>query len=94
MAISLNFSWRGLTIPNAYIRIDTVKGGKRENRPTQQMPGEAIWHAIAGVYANPEEVVPLFSVDIVIPFTSEVSPYPSLYAALKAAPDFAGAVDC
>lgn len=94
MAITLNFKWRGLTIPGAYIRVDHVRGGKRENRVTHDMPGEAIWHGVAGVYATPEEDTPIFTVDVVVPFIADESPFPALYSALKAAPDFEGAVDC
>lgn len=94
MAITLNMNWRGVNIPNAYVRIDHTRGGKRENRHTPQMPGEAIWHAVVGVYASSEETVPIFTVDVIVPFTAEESPFPSLYATLKMAPEFEGAIDC
>lgn len=94
MALQLDFPWRGVTIPQAYVRLDHVRGGKRENRSTPQMPGEAIWHGVVGIYADANQPVPLFTVDVIVPWVADQDPFPVLYAALKAAPEFAAAVDC
>ena len=95
MAIKLNFIWRGVTIPQAYVRIDHIQGGKREERVTPSMSGTAVWQASVGVYADSGQNVPILVLGISVPITDiNESPFIPLYAALKAMPDFAGAVDC
>lgn len=94
MAIQLDFTWRGVMVPNAYVRIDHIAGGKRENRPTPDHPGEAVWQAVAGIYATAQEPVPILQVGLVVPFVDDQSPFVPLYEALKLLPEFAGATDC
>lgn len=95
MAIKLNFIWRGVTIPQAYVRIDHISGGKREERVTPSMPGTAVWQASVGIYADPSQDVPILVLSVTVPISNiNQSPFISLYAALKAMPEFAGAVDC
>lgn len=94
MAITCNYSWRGITVPNAYIRVENVNGGKRENRPTPQMAGEAIWVGHIGIYASSTEPVPINTLTLIIPWDGEVSPYNLFYAELKAMSEFSGATDC
>ena len=93
MAIKLPMTWRGINIPNAYIRIDRIQGGKRERRSTSQDPGEAIWQATVGIYADATQDVPALTMSITAPLVNEDRPFPALYAALKALPEFSGAVD-
>lgn len=94
MALTKDMTWRGVPITGAYIRVDHVRGGKRENRPTPQHDGEAIWQAHVGIYADQNQPVPVLTVDVIVPFLPDESPFPAIYAALKASADFAGAVDC
>lgn len=94
MAISKTLVWRGMTIPDAYIRIDRIIGGKREGRVTPEMPGVAVWYGTVGVYANPEQLVPIYVLDVSIPLDLENLPFSELYTELKLLPEFAGAIDC
>lgn len=94
MAIMLDLSWRGVVVPNAYVRVDRITGGKREFSPNPQVPGQSVWVGVFGIYANPSESVPLWAVEVIIPFDTEESPFPGLYAALKESPDFSNGVDC
>lgn len=93
MAIKIPMTWRGISIPNAYIRVDRIQGGKRENRSTPQEPGEAIWHATVGIYADENQLAPALTLTVTAPMTGEDRPFAVLYAALKALPEFSGAVD-
>lgn len=93
MAIQCNFVWRGITIPNAYIRIDFVSGGKRMNGVTPEQPTESVWQGDAGIYGNKDEKTPLFVTSVRTPWNGEQSPYPVLYEALKSQPEFSGAID-
>jgi hypothetical protein len=43
MAIQTNYDFNGLTVPNAYVRIDRLFGSSREN-----------WSALIGVYMTQE----------------------------------------
>lgn len=94
MAISCDFQWRGVVIKNAYIRVDKIYGSKRVELPIPDAPNDPKWFASAGVYADPNQTVPVLIVDVSIPFVTDESPYPRLYATLKAMPEFSGAVDC
>lgn len=94
MAITLNLPYLGLLIPNAYIRIDQVTGGKREGGPVPDSPKLAIWRGTAGVYASKEQDQPILQAFVIVPFISDQSPFPALYEALKLLPEFAGSVDC
>lgn len=100
MAIKLNFIWRGVNVPQAYVRIDHISGGKREPRGIPPPPGQtsitaAIWMATAGIYADPAQGVPILTLNLTASLTdANETPFVALYAALKALPEFAGAVDC
>jgi hypothetical protein len=94
MALTLNLPWRGLVIPNAYVRIDHVRGGKREGNITPNSPTLALWYAVAGVYADENQQIPLWTLDVRVPFFADESPFGPLYDELKALPEFEGAVDC
>lgn len=93
MAIRKDITWRGVLIKNAYIRIDHVRGGKRENRIVPTDEGQSIWQGQVSVYADKNEPVPIFVTDVSIPFADNQAPYPSMYAAMKASPEFLGAAD-
>lgn len=95
MAITLNFEWRGVMIPGAYVRIDYVRGGKRGGvTPQQQSEDQGVWLGGVGIYASAAEPVPFLTTDVEVPWVGEESPYGPLYAALKARPEFEGATDC
>lgn len=94
MALCGEFTWRGVTVPSAYVRIDSIRGGKYMPQIVPERPTESYWSATAGVYADNTQSVPLLSVDVKAPFTVEESPYPGLYAALKQIPSLSGMVDC
>jgi len=94
MAVTSDFVWRGATIPGVYVRVDTVRGGKREGRLTPDMSGVSIWSSTVGVYADSAQPVPIVEFTVNAPWVAEESPYVKLYAAIKAMPEFAGCVDC
>ncbi len=94
MAISCDFTWRGIVVKNAYIRVDKIFGSKRPELPIPDAPNEPKWYAAVGVYADSGQNIPLLIVDVSIPFVTDESPYPGLYSALKTMPEFSGAVDC
>lgn len=94
MAISCDFSWRGIVVKNAYIRVDKIFGAKRPDLVVPDNPIEPKWFAAVGIYADSEQSVPIVVLDISIPFVTDQSPYPGLYEALKNMPQFPGATDC
>lgn len=93
MALQKTITYRGLTIPNAYIRVDTMAGGKRERRATPQTSGEAVWAATVGIYADAGQGMPVIEMEITVPFDPAQRPMPQIYAALKALPDLSEATD-
>lgn len=93
MALKKTLTYRGLTIPGAYIRVDTMAGVKRQRRATPQVPGEAIWAATVGIYAAAGQDMPVIEMEITVPFDPAQRPMPQIYAALKALPDLADAED-
>ena len=94
MAIRLNFTYRGVVIPQAYIRINHITGGKYEDKVTPNNVRIPTWRATVGVYASATEETPIVTLSVTTPLTNmNQSPFVSLYAALKAMPEFAGAVD-
>ncbi len=94
MAIQCDYIWRGVTIADAYIRVDTIAGGKRDGFIVPEIPFDPKWRAVIGVYANANQPEPFIKLDISIPWDGDNSPYPGLYAALKSMPEFSGATDC
>jgi hypothetical protein len=94
MAITLDFVWRGVTIKGAYVRIDHISGGKREDRMTPDQSGVGVWKGQIGVYADDKQAVSVLTMGVVVPFTVDVSPLVPLYAELKKMPEFSGATDC
>ena len=93
MAIRKDITWRGVLIKNAYIRIDHVRGGKRENRTVPTDAGQSEWYGEISVYANRNEPVPIFTMSASIPFEDNQAPYPAMYVAIKNLPEFAGSTD-
>lgn len=94
MAVTLDFVWRGATITDAYVRVDTIRGGKREGRITPDMEGVSIWSSIVGVYADSTQPSPIVEFTVNAPWVAEESPYINIYAAIKAMPEFLGCTDC
>ena len=86
MAITQSYNFQGVTISNAYIRVDRVFGGKREG-----------WNSVVSVYASQEAAeiyAPLEQLNQSAPYDDgEMNPYKKLYAALKAE-KFKEATDC
>ncbi|MDD3150984.1 MAG: hypothetical protein PHV68_09130 [Candidatus Gastranaerophilales bacterium] len=86
MAITQSYDFQGVTISNAYIRVDRVFGGKREG-----------WNSVVSVYASQEAsetCAPLEQLNQSAPYDDgEMNPYKKLYAALKAE-KFKEATDC
>ena len=86
MAITQSYDFQGVTISNAYIRVDRVYGGKREG-----------WNSVVSVYASQEAAetcTPLEQFNQSAPYDEcEMNPYKKLYTALKAE-KFKEATDC
>jgi hypothetical protein len=83
MAIQCAVDFNGLQIPNAYIRIDRIFGGKREG-----------WNSVVGVYANAEAAAPVETFNASAPYVADECPFCAVYTALKTLDRFADAVDC
>jgi hypothetical protein len=86
VAITQSYDFQGVTISNAYIRVDRVFGGKREG-----------WNSVVSVYASQEAAeiyTPLEQLNQMAEYDeNEANPYKKLYAALKAE-KFKEATDC
>ena len=86
MALTQAITFNGLSVPNAYIRVDRIFGGKREG-----------WNSVVSVYASQEAAetcAPLEQFNQSAPYDeNEMNPYKKLYAALKA-DKFKEATDC
>lgn len=93
MALKIDLNWRGVKVPGAYVRLLQIQGGKHLGAVSPQQPGLPLWHAVFGAFANETEQVPIFTVDVQVPFDTETSPFPALYAALKTSAEFQGAED-
>jgi hypothetical protein len=94
MAIKLPLIWRGINIPEAYVRIDKIQGGKHENRTAPSEPGEALWQATVGVYGDSLQPVPAITLNLNVPIVMGECAFTTIYRALKAAPDFSAGTDC
>lgn len=84
MALQISKDFNGITIPSAYVRIDRIFGGKKEG-----------WSSVVGVYASAEaatDKAPLETFNQAAEYVSGENPYASIYAALMAREDMAGAV--
>jgi hypothetical protein len=88
MALMLNLptSPLGIGFPNAYARVARVSGDKNAIRVMVEIHAtEAARHAGAQPIETRLHTLPL---------PSDAPLYPAIYAALKAMPEYAGAVDC
>ena len=89
MAIQGKFTYRGLDIENAYVRIDEVHGGKLLG-----------WRALAKLYYSKETAAAPGTVNAFTEFEvsirdwqADVTPYPALYEELKKLDQFKDFVD-
>lgn len=82
MAISKSMDFRGLTVENAYIRVDRIIGGKR-----------AGFSAEAGCYASPTTTQPFDNIGFGFNYVEGEDTMTSAYKALKSLPQFSDAVD-
>jgi len=84
MALKQTKEIKGLTVTDAYIRVDRIFGGKREG-----------WNSVVGLYANSEATEPLETFNASAPYDSEeINPYVLLYGAIKEMDGYTEAVDC
>ena len=83
MAITKSFSLRGITVPNAYIRVDRIMGGKYSG-----------FQAEAGIYASSSASLPIDTVGLSFGFVADKDLLVTGYEALKGLPEFSGAADC
>lgn len=87
MALTQSITFNGLSVPNAYIRIDRVFGGKRER-----------WNSVVSVYASQEAAAtcePLKQFNVPAEYSAiEENPYVLLYRAIKGLDEYAEATDC
>ncbi len=87
MALQQARTFRGISVPSAYIRVDRVFGGKREN-----------WTGVVGIYSDASSAIdqhPLETFNFGVAYDEEqANPIEAVYLALKASSDFSSAVDC
>lgn len=83
MAITKSVSFRGITLPNAYMRVDRIMGGKYSG-----------FQAEAGIYAAAGEPQPLTTVGFSFEYVAGQDVLPTAYDAMKTIPEFADATDC
>lgn len=83
MAITKSVSFRGITLPSAYIRVDRIMGGKRTG-----------FQAEVGVYAEANVDLPLTTFGLSFNFDEGKDILPTAYDAMKSLPEFADATDC
>lgn len=87
MALAQSITFGGIEIPNAYIRIDRIFGGKREG-----------WNSVVSVYASQEAAEtyePLKQFNVPAEYSAiEENPYVLLYRAIKGMDEYAEATDC
>lgn len=84
MALQVTLNFKGITIPAAYIRIDRIFGGKKEE-----------WNSVVGVYASQEAAEtenPLETFNQATEYVSEENPFTLIYTALKE--KYPEAADC
>lgn len=94
MALSVNYQYRGITIPSAYVRVDHFYGGKREGIITPDMEGTPLICADVGIYTDSEQQVPFTVASVSVPLEIEETPFCTIYAHLKTLPEFSDAIDC
>lgn len=88
MALQQARTFRGISIPAAYLRVDRIWGGKAEN-----------WTGMVGVYANQASAEAgdraleefQFSADYA---AEQPNPLAAVYLAMKADEQFSTATDC
>jgi hypothetical protein len=87
VALTQSITFNGLSVPNAYIRIDRIFGGKREG-----------WNSVVSVYASQEAAAtrePLKQFNVPAEYSAiEENPYVLLYRAIKGLDEYAEATDC
>lgn len=94
MALQCNYNFKGIQVPNAYVRIDRVSGCKREGSITPQMPGQALWLANVEIFTQ-DKTTPITYGVFTLPLEEfNINIFEHFYAHLKTLPEFAGAVDC
>jgi len=82
MAISKTVTFRGISIPNAYIRVVRFDGNKSKLA------------ALIGYFGSAtSEIFDSMNVDVPYDVTG-ANPLAQIYDYIKTLPDFAGAVDC
>lgn len=82
MALKMNVSRLGLQIPDAYIRIDRLMGGKRFG-----------WQAEVGIYASHAQHRPIDVFGVDCAFVDNEHPLATIYRAVKETPEFKNALD-
>lgn len=82
MALQGNFVYNGVTIPNAYIKVELINMNKSNINVT------VVWRASAGS-------TPLQNQNFGFPYNiSGNNPIAQAYIALKALPEFSSTADC
>lgn len=94
MAISVDYQYRGIIIPSAYVRVDHFSGGKREGKITPDMEGTPLICADVGIYTDSEQQVPFTVASVSVPLQIEETPFYTIYSYLKTLPEFECAIDC
>jgi hypothetical protein len=87
MALTQSITFNGLSVPNAYIRVDRIFGGKRDG-----------WNSVVSIYASAEassSCEPLKQFNCYTEYSAiEENPYVLLYHAIKGLDEYAESTDC
>lgn len=82
MGLKKSLSHRGLSVPQGYIRVDRISGGKLIG-----------FNVEAGIYSDKNQPQPLDVVSTAFEFVPGSDIYSQAYEALKLLPQFSGALD-
>jgi hypothetical protein len=86
LQLSLATSSVGIAFPTAYVRVTTVSGDKNQANVMVE-----IYATEAARQAGARPIETRFHT---LPMPATMPLYPTIYTALKALPEYAGAVDC
>ena len=85
MAIKKAIKFKGLSIKDAYVRVDRIFGGKREG-----------WNSVVAIYASAESSVtdePIETFNVTAPYVEGELPYVAIYNSVKTQERFTGSTD-
>lgn len=90
MAIKGSYTWRGVTLPEAYVRIANINGNPRDG-----FSMEFCIYSSQAFAADPENKYKMMQGrQVKVEVTDPAQIFPAGYAALKALPELEHFVDC